>query len=304
MVKILVINCGIHEKNRQGLIRILDYLKNNDHIIEYKSGSVSDIPNYDIIYSSSQIINTSLYPKKKFIFGPHFSTFPNDQQLHAFQNVHHNSIYIQPSEWTNQLWKNMGAEQVLQIKTFPFPVDTEKFKPSPHQHEHQPQPLQEKKNMFIYYKHRHPGELNLIKEFLAQQNIKNCRIFDYKQRYKEEDYLSYLQQCKYGIILDAHESQGFAIEEALSCNVPLLVWNAKTMDQEYSANYNAIPCTSIPYWNQQCGEYFHHYQELPATFQIFQSKLQRQKYYNPREYILENLSTRKCAERFMELINK
>ena len=51
-----------------------------------------------------------------------------------------------------------------------------------------------------------------------------------------------MQKAKYGIILDAHESQGFAIEEALSCNVPLLVWNTKFMSQEYGSRYENIPC--------------------------------------------------------------
>ena len=111
-----------------------------------------------------------------------------------------------------------------------------------------------------------------------------------------------MQTCKYGIILDAHESQGFAIEEALSCNVPLLVWSAQTMNQEDGSNYNSIPCTSIPYWDSKCGEYFHHLSELPAAFQTFQEKLTTDQ-YNPRQYILETLSTEKCAERFMELVN-
>ena len=153
----------------------------------------------------------------------------------------------------------------------------------------------------VYYKHRHPNELKQIKDFLIQQKISNYRIFDYDQRYNEEDYLSYLQKCKYGIVLDAHESQGFAIEEALACDVPLLVWNAQTMNQELNSHYQPIPCTSIPYWDNQCGEYFHHQEELERKFQILQMKLKAQQ-YSPRQYILDNLSTEKCAERFIKLI--
>jgi len=296
MKKILYINSWIHEKNRQGIACILNYLLKLNQI-EYKIGSTNEIPNYDIIYSPSQTIDTSLYPTKKFIFGPHFSTFPNYQQLQSLQSkTYNNSIYIQPSEWSAQSWKNMNAEQFIPIRTFPFPVDTEKFKPLA-----EAQPI-EKTNVLIYYKHRIQSEFNLLKEFLAQQNVSNYKVFDYKQRYNEEDYLTYLKQCKYGIILDAHESQGFAIEEALSCDVPLLVWSAQTMNQEYNSNYNPIPCTSIPYWNQQCGEYFHHYEELTSTFQTFQNKIEANE-YNPRQYILENLSMEICAERFMDLIN-
>ena len=293
MVKILIINSFLHDKNRYGLYNILISISKE---YEYKIGTTSDIPNYDIIYSPSEVINSSLYPDKKFIFGPHFSVFPNHQQLHALQaHKYNNSIYIQPSEWAAQTWKNMGAEQFIPIKCFAFPVDTNKFAPSPSVQS------QTKDGVLIYYKHRSPTEFNQLTEFLAQQKITNYRIFSYSQRYSENEYLSYLQQCQYGIVLDAHESQGFAIEEALSCNVPLLVWNAQTMNQEFNSQYQPIPCTSVPYWDSRCGEYFHHLPELPAAFQIFRTKIAAGQ-YKPREYILDYLTTEKCAERFMKLI--
>ncbi len=300
--KILIINCGIHEKNRQGLTKILHHLQaqNQTHIEKYKFGSIADIPHYDIIYSPSQAINTALYPNQKFIFGPHFSTFPDVKQLHTFQaHKYKNSIYIQPSEWVVQLWKNMDAEQCLPVRPFAFPVDTDKFTPL--------LAAAERNSVFLYYKHRDPNELKMVIDFLSQRHI-NYRLFDYNQRYNEADYLAYLQQCKYGIILDAHESQGFAIEEALSCDVPLLVWNAQTMNQEYNSHYQPIPCTSIPYWDNRCGEFFHRPEELAVAFQTFQTKLNNspQQYsprqYSPRQYILENLSTEKCAAAFNELV--
>jgi hypothetical protein len=291
--KLLIIDSFLHEKNKQGLMRMLHYI--NTEQIEYKVGTVNDIPNYDIIYSPSKPINASLYPSKKFIFGPHFSTFPDHHQLQSIKNTtHHNSIYIQPSEWVVHLWKNMGAEQFLPIKSFPFPVDTDKFKPIPNKE-------REKKQVLIYYKHRDPNELNVLKDFLKNHNIHNYKVFDYKQRYNENDYLSYLQNCIYSIILDAHESQGFAIEEALSCNVPLLVWNARTMNQEENSNYQPIPCTSIPYWDSRCGEYFHKKEELERTFETFQDKLQSRQ-YTPRQYILENLTPERCAQRFIDML--
>jgi hypothetical protein len=38
--------------------------------------------------------------------------------------------------------------------------------------------------------------------------------------------------------------------------VPLLVWNVSSMNQEQNSSYNNIPATTIPYWNESCGEYF------------------------------------------------
>ena len=125
-------------------------------------------------------------------------------------------------------------------------------------------------------------------------------IFDYVKRYNETDYIKYLKESKYGIILAAHESQGFAIEEALSCNVPLLVWNTKYMSQEYGSRYPDIPCNTVPYWSEKCGEIFYEKSDFETSFEIFVNKLEQ---YEPRKYILDILSVEKCANNFVKLIN-
>jgi hypothetical protein len=256
---------------------------------EGKFGNSNDINNFDIIYSPNNPIDTSKYPLKKFIFGPHFSIFP-DNSLLSINNINKNSIYIQPSKWVCQLWINFNVENIIPVKVFPFPVEVEKFSPIQNS---------QKNEVFIYFKRRKPEELEYVKQFLNNKNI-TYKIFDYVKKYNEEDYLKCLQNAKYGIIIDAHESQGFAIEEALSCNVPLLVWNTSFMSQEYGSNYPNIPCSSIAYWDDNCGEYFYNKEDFETTYNNFLNKLES---YGPRTYIIENLSPQKCGERFIELIN-
>ena len=72
IMKILLINYGMHNKN---LNAIKKYTKVNIDIINDLQNI--DITNYDIVYSPSEPIDVSNFPDKKFIFGPHFSTFPN-----------------------------------------------------------------------------------------------------------------------------------------------------------------------------------------------------------------------------------
>ena len=80
-MKILIIG-RFHNKNEVGLNYMLQYLGWN-----FKNGSVNDIPNYDVVYMPNNPIDTSKYPNKKFIFGPHFSVFPN-QKLRRINNVY------------------------------------------------------------------------------------------------------------------------------------------------------------------------------------------------------------------------
>ena len=280
-MKILYISAGMHHKNHHALMNytnITFVITNNTNLNNY------DLTTFDAVYSPAIPLDVSLYPNTKFIFGPHFSVFPD----HKINNIKSDkTIYLQPSEWVTQLWGNNTLCNNLKIRSLPFGVDVERFKN-----------INEKTHVIVYYKHRNPEELSFIVNFLQTKNI-DYRIFSYDQTYDETEYLHYLLGSKYGIWVDAHESQGFALQEALSCNVPLLVWNVTSLNQEYNSNYPNVPATTIPYWDSRCGEYFYEKHEIAAKFDLFLSKLEE---YKPREYILENLSFSVCEQKLINLI--
>jgi hypothetical protein len=292
-MKLLIVD-SFHHKNMRGLEILCNHLK---WYYTYKFGSISEIeneiPNYDVIYFPVRPYDPSRFPNKQFIFGPHFSVFP-DNRLYTINNRFNNAIYIQPSEWAAKTWINMNVSRILPVKTFAFPVDIERFKPSIHNS------LRDK--VFIYFKARDPNELKFVEKMLLKLNssdIVEYKVFDYRKRYNEDDYLYWLKKCKYGIWIGCHESQGFALEEALSCDVPLLVWNVKSMNQEYGSRYADIPATSIAYWDERCGEYFYKEDEFVEKYNEFISKLST---YKPRKFVLENLNVEVCGDRLKELI--
>ena len=271
-MKLLIIG-HFHHKNEKGLEMISNFLK-----IEY-SYSGNYINGFDIVYSPNKPVNCPV----PTICGPHFSVFPG----HKINELK-KGIYIQPSEWAAEVWDSVKH---IPIVPFPFPVETEKFK--------EIRPFSERLEILLYFKQRNAKELKLLIATLKKRNIK-CILYKYGN-YKEKNYLNSLQNAKYMIVLGRHESQGFAIQEAMSCNVPLLVWNVKSMNQETGQNYEDIKATSIPYWDERCGEFFCEKEHLESTFDKFISKLET---YKPRDYILENLGVEKCSERFLELIEK
>ena len=299
-MNILIIDKNIHHKNRIGLIMMLDYLKQERNgNLAYVFGDISYLRNtsvyWNVVISPAIPCNTSEFPDTKFIFGPHFSVFPNRMLNFLSNRVNNNSVYIQPSKWAMDIWKSMGVETVIPVKTQPFPVDVGRFN-SIQTHD------DTKTHVFIYFKRRRPSELQILENTLREKKI-DYKVFDYVKQYEENDYLEYLKKAKYGIVLDAHESQGFAIQEALSCNVPLLVWNATTMAQEEGINYPEYPATSIPYWNECCGEVFTDWvNEFDVVFEKFQRGIQERK-YNPRDYIINELGVANCANKLVKLIN-
>lgn len=286
--KILVINNNyMHRKN---LTAILNY---NLDITMTDKINESEFEKYDIIFSPYLPIDVKKYQNKKFIFGPQFSVFPVMNQINLINNV--NSTYIILSDWVKNIWEKkikLSLDTIPLLMTFshiPFGVDTNRFSPKNN----------EKKNIFIYFKRRNPEELNYVCNFLDNIGEKTYKIFDYVKKYSENEYIDYLQNSKYGIWIGSHESQGFALQEALSCDVPLLVWNVTSMKQEFKSTYDDIPATSIPYWDNRCGEYFTKQEEFLDIYKKFITNLDN---YKPRDYVLENLSFDVCKQKFLEII--
>ena len=281
-MKILFVNTWMHNKNMNAL---LNYKNVSLEIIN----KVSDIDKYDLtmfdcVYSPTDPIDVSKYPGVCFLFGPHFSVFPNDK----IKNIRSSkSVYIMPSQWCIDYWKLNPLCDNLNMSVLPFGVDTNRFC--------EVKPINERNLVFIYYKSRQPRELEFIENLLRNSNI-SYRIFSYHHRYNEDEYLEYLQNARFGIWVDAHESQGFALEEALSCNVPLFIWNIRSMNQEYGQTYPDNSATTIPYWDNRCGEDFYDMSDFKEKCDRFFSNLSN---YRPREFILENLSMTVCEEKFM-----
>jgi hypothetical protein len=286
MYHVLVVK-GLHHKNENAMAKYTNIKWTRvQNIDEWKD----DLSIFDAVFCPGSMVDVSKYPHVKFIFGPHLAVLPNDS-LHIIRGS--NSIYIQPSQWVVDFWKLYPVCKDLTMKALPFGVDTDAFCPVIND------PLVNKKNVFIYFKNRKPEELKLIVDYLNRVGV-SFTIFSYKDGYNEKEYIDYLQTCKYGIWLDAHESQGFALEEALSCNVPLLVWNVISLNQAYGYSCPDFAATTVPYWDSRCGEFFHTFDRFESTYQLFLSKIDS---YQPRDYIVENLSISLCENKFIELLN-
>jgi len=285
-MKILFLNSWMHFKNENALINY----KNIQFTIIREIHEIDnhDLNEFDCVFSPSEPIDITKYPNTKFIFGPHFSIFP-DYKLEKIKGP--KVVYNLLSDSIINIWKLFPICENLKLMPVPFGIETSKFINN--------KSINERKQVFIYFKERDINELKIIQNYMDSKNI-NYKLFNYGEKYSEDDYLNFLKEAKYGIWIGRHESQGFALQEALSCDVPLLVWNVKSMNQQYGSNYGEFEATTIPYWDNKCGEYFYDFEE----FEILHSKLLNNiENYKPREFILENLSMEVCENKLIELIN-
>jgi FkbM family methyltransferase len=264
---------GLHRKNRWALEHY------RDMTVDFEPRQTS----YRLVYAPDRLIDTDMYPDKRFLLGPHCSVLPTPD-YYQLKNTFRNTKYLTPSAWVRDLFLHPRVP----VEVVPFGIDTERFCPGE-------TPVDRKNLVTVYFKRRKRSELELVLVELEHLGLE-YQVFDYLEGYREEDYLDHLQKSQFGVVVGAHESQGFAIQEALACDVPLLVWNVRTMSQEEGSGYDDLPATTVPYWDGRCGELFYQSSELPTALQRLRSRLER---YRPREFVLENLSVACCQKRLL-----
>lgn len=289
-------NTFIHHKNKLGLELMIShgYFEKCSNVDEsdiilyasaspYNSNSIHEINIYD-----------EKYKNKMILLGPHFSVFPTNFHKTIDNNINQNIRYNSLSKWVVDCWKLdlCSSNPSLPIVQLPFPVDVDRFKPDEN--------IREKNIVIIYIKNRVKEDYEFIIDYMKSKNYQVI-IFNYKAKYNEIDFLNSLKMCKFCIWIGCHESQGFALQETLSCDVPLLVFNVTHMGQEegYEKNFDycRTKATCLSYWHDKCGEVFYEKEDFEKTLNKFLINFELNK-YKPRDFVLENLSTNAIFQKF------
>jgi len=282
MIPIYVVG-NWHQKNKKGL-ELLQHTQpwkgEQDGIILVNHLDLSILQNHD-----------------RVIFGPgvdfkqaldYCKTYQGDKPI----------IFNALSPWNKNLYDIYAPNPKVNYIALPFPVDVDKFRP-----------VDKKKRFFIYVKHVEKERVEQISNLLHQySNLLDkyeYRTFRYGS-YQEDDYLYYIQSAQFGIWIDAHESQGFALEEALSCDCPLFVYDITSMKDECEDSGNHpwahvpfdLPATSASYFDDSCGIIC---KEKESLHNMFASFLQIIPCYTPRQFVLDHLTTTQFIERLQNI---
>ncbi len=121
--------------------------------------------------------------------------------------------------------------------------------------------------------------------------------------YVPADLVNELRVCKAVIFLCTHESQGIAYQQILSTNTPILAWDRAGYWQDpayFPHRVKYEPVSSVPYWDERCGTKFKSMIDFPEALNDFVSKLEN-KEFNPRSYILENLTLEICSQKYVDI---
>lgn len=254
-------------------------------------------PDYAIVIMNSRYLPPEFFPPHvKIIYGPQHWVFPSGPLCGSLdKSLDRKAVYNNLAVWINALYDSFSTMRVRHVQ-FPFAVDVSKFRPSN---------AEKSLDCILYFKRRSPWELELVQAACDRRGLR-YKIFKYGF-YKEEEYLHALQSSKFMIVLDAHESQGFALQEAMSCGIPLLVCDVTSMHAETEdginftyEKYKHLPmlATSVPYWNDSlCGIRIDDLSNFDVALDRMCSEFSK---FEPRRFIEDNLGPLPCMLRILE----
>jgi hypothetical protein len=111
--------------------------------------------------------------------------------------------------------------------------------------------------------------------------------------YSDANFKNALMDTKFVVWVGRHESQGFAFQETLAMNVPILVWDVRTMCEEIGSNGNpaysdgTLDATVASYWSDECGIKFYDASEFSGKFDEMMGRYTE---FEPRKFVERELS--------------
>jgi glycosyltransferase involved in cell wall biosynthesis len=118
--------------------------------------------------------------------------------------------------------------------------------------------------------------------------------------YDINDYRAQLKRARAMIFLCEHETQGFAYQEAMSSNVPILAWDQGWWRDPVNMPKGAapVPASSVPYFAPECGATFLGAEDFDQVLGEF---LAARDSYRPRAYVERMLSFSESARRYVDV---
>ena len=247
------------------LIKSLDQEK-----IDYAINEEKYEHNFLVQYDATAHEKHSKIEQNTTIIGPQVWMFDEYGQF-LIENQNYYKKIIAPSDWVKN--KFITKFNLPEDKLAVWPVGIEEFD----------NVREPNYDCLIYFKRREQSELDAVKKFLVKNGF-SYRMVEYGT-YGEDGFKQLVNSAKFCFLINGTESQGIAVQEIMSMGVPIIAWDIKEwLDQGEAYR---VPATSIPYWDERCGEVFFNIDELEETFSKFYATIDE---YNPKAFIKDKLS--------------
>lgn len=193
--------------------------------------------------------------------------------------------YLVPSEWTKIAYIEDEPCLLNKISIWPTGVDTQYWKPLD---------VEKEKKVVVYWKTEPESFCQTVEELITAKGFQVERIT--YGAYTQEQFRHALNESLFAVFLSRSESQGIALAEAWSMNVPTFVWNP---GEFYYAGKQYNPVSSCPFLTHAQGADWQKISELEKLIDSFdQFKLS----FSPREWVINYMSDYASVKCLLEII--
>jgi len=273
-----------HSATMNGPHKVVDNLIKSleQEKIEYAINEEKYEHNFLVQYDATAHEKHSKIEQDTTIIGPQVWMFDGYGQF-LIENQNYYKKIIAPSEWVKN--KFITKFNLPEDKLAVWPVGIEEF-----------DNIREPNyDCLIYFKRRDQSELDAVKKFLVSNGL-SYRMVEYGT-YGEDGFKQLVNSAKFCFLINGTESQGIAVQEIMSMGVPIIAWDIKEwLDQGEAYR---VPATSIPFWDERCGEKFFTVDEMGQTFDNFYARIND---YNPKDYVKENLSFESSVKTLLDIL--
>ena len=273
-----------HSVTMNGPHKVVDNLIKslNQENIKYAINEEKYEHNFLVQYDATAHEKHSKIEQDTTIIGPQVWMFDSYGQF-LIENQNYYKKIIAPSEWVKN--KFITKFNLPEDKLAVWPVGIEEFSNT----------REPNYDCLIYFKRREQKELDAVKQFLDSKNF-TYKMVEYGG-YGEDGFKQLVNSAKFCFLINGTESQGIAVQEIMSMGVPIISWDIKEwLDQGEAYR---VPATSIPYWDDRCGEVFFNIDDLEVTFSKFYARLDQ---YDPKAFIKDNLSFECSVKTLLDIL--
>jgi glycosyltransferase involved in cell wall biosynthesis len=251
----------------------------------------SSLYNNVIVLSNIEALKQAIFLKrkgviKKLLAGPNLVVLPHEEN--GILTSPEIDICIVPCKWVQDIYEEDAPSLRNKIRIWPAGIDHVFWKPK--------SDYKKEKTLLIYKKN---DPLNLASNLvaIAQHVGWKTKTLDYGS-YKKEEYKKALDESSLSVFLSLSESQGIALLEAWSMNIPTLVWNPV---KRSILNKKNVPVSSAPYLTEETGKLWN---SLEGLQKIFQNYNELKSLWTPRKWVLENMTNQVSTKKLLSILKE
>jgi len=188
---------------------------------------------------------------------------------------------IVASDWVIDLYRAEAPQLVPKIRMCQAGVDAEYWKPG--------EPAGKRDRAVVYWKNGVEAFCDEVERIVARCGLQPARI--QCGTYTRDEYRAALDRSAVAVFLSSFETQGLALAEAWSMDVPTVVWNPRGDAEWRGRSFRAG--SSCPFLTPATGRAWPTVVELE---QVLRDALINLPSFTPREWVLGHMTDAVCAD--------